>query len=139
MDALAPWLLLTLYFVLGLANVTRGVFALRVGPVLAHAAPSLDLSVLGGIYLGWGVVLLAVGIGCFKRTSVRSRWILRGSAVAYQLTAWIIHLVGDRSTYARGLWGRDLVLTLLFLGVVFVLAALPTSRATAPRRANREL
>jgi len=139
MDALAPWLLLTLYSVLGLANVTRGVFALKVGPVLAHAAPSLDLSVLGGIYLGWGVVLLAVGIGCFKRTSARSRWVLRGSAVAYQLTAWIIHLVGDRSTYARGLWGRDLVLTLLFLGVVFVLAALSTSRATAPRRASREL
>ena len=139
MAPLAPWLLLILHIVLGLANVTRGVLAFRVAPVLTPAAPYLDLSVLGGIYIGWGVVLLGIGIGCFKRTSVRSRWVLRGSAVAYQLTAWIIHLVGDRSTYARGLWGRDLVLTLLFLGVVFVLAALSTSRATAPRRANREL
>ena len=138
MAPLAPWLLSALYIVLGLANVTRGVLALQVGPVLASAAPSLDLSVFGGIYFGWGVALLGVGIGCFKRTSVRSRWILRGSAVAYQLTAWIIHLVGDRSTYARDLWGRDLVLTLLFLGVVFVLTALSTSQATTPRRVNRE-
>jgi len=139
MASLAPWLLLALYSVLGLANVTRGVLALPVGSVLAPAAPSLDLSVLGGIYIGWGVALLGIGIGCLKRTPVRSRRILRGSAVAYQLTAWIIHIVGDRSTYARSLWGRDLVLTLLFLSVVFVLTALSTSRATAPRRVNREL
>jgi len=138
MATLAPWLLLILHIVLGLANVTRGVLALKVGPVLAPAAPSFDLSVLGGIYIGWGVVLLGIGTGCFKRTSVRSRWVLRGSAAAYQLTGWIIRLVGDRSTYARSLWGRDLVLTILFLGVVFVLTALSASRATAPRRVNRE-
>jgi len=138
MAPLASWLLLILHVVLGLANVIRGVLALQVGPVLASAAPSLDLSVLGGIYIGWGVVLLGIGIDCFKRTSVRSRWVLRGSAAAYQLTAWIIRVVGDRSTYARSLWGRDLVLTLLFLGVVFILTALSTSRATAPRRVNRE-
>ena len=139
MTPLAPWLLSALYIVLGLANVTRGVLALKVGPVLAPAAPALDLSVLGGIYIGWGVVLLGIGIGCLKRTSVRSRWVLRGGAVAYELTAWIIRLVGDRATYARSLWGRDLVLTLLFLGLVFVLTALSASRATAPRRVNREL
>ena len=133
MATLAPWLLLILYIVLGLANVTRGVLAFRVGPVLAPAAPSLDLSVLGGIYIGWGAVLLGIGIGCFKRTSVRSRWVLRGSAVIYQLTVWIIYLVGDRSTYARGLWGRDLVLTILFLGVVCVLTALSASQCPAAR------
>lgn len=138
MALLAPWLLLTLYIVLGLANVTRGVLALKVGPVLAPAAPSLDLSVLGGIYIGWGVVLLGIGIGCLKGTSVRSRWVLRGSAAAYQLTAWVIRLVGDRSTYARSLWGRELVLTILFLGVVCVLTALSASRATAPRRVTRD-
>jgi len=94
---------------------------------------------VGGIYIGWGVALLGIGIGSLRLASVRSRRILRGSAAAYQLTVWIIHLVGDRSTYARSLWVRDLVLTILFLGVVFVLTALLTSRATAPRRVNREL
>ncbi len=138
MTALAPWLLLILYVVLGLANVTRGVLAFRVGEVLAPAAPSLDLSVLGGIYIGWGVVLLSVGIGCFRRTSMRSRRVLRGSAAAYQVTAWIVRLMGDRSTYARSLWGRDLVLTILFLGVVLVLTGLSTLRAADPRRVNRE-
>lgn len=139
MATLAPRLLLVLHIVLGLANVTRGVLAFKVGPVLAPAEPSLSLSLLGWIYILWGVVLLGIGIGCFRRTSIRSRWVLRGTAVAYQVTAWIIRLVGDRSTYARSLWGRDLVLTILFLGVVYVLTALSTSRATAPRRVNREL
>ena len=138
MTTLAPWLLLILYVVLGLANITRGVLSFRMGPVLAPAAPSLDLSVLGGIYIGWGVALVGIGIGCFRRASARSGWVLGASAVVYQLTVWTIRLVGDRSTHARGLWGRDLVLTILFLGMVFALTALSASRATAPRRVNRE-
>jgi hypothetical protein len=135
---LASWLLLILYGVLGIANVTRGVLAFRVAPVLASAAPSLDLSVLGGIYVGWGVVLLGSGIACFKRASAGWRWVLRGSAIAYQLTIWIIRLMGDRSTYARSLRGRDLALTILFLIVVFVLTALSALRAPAPRHVSRE-
>lgn len=138
MSGIASWLLLVFYILLGLANIARGVLAFRVGPVLAPAAPSLDLSLLGGIYIVWGVALLGIGAGCARRRSSRARWTLFWAAVAYQLTGWIIRLVGDRSSYARSLWGRDLIVTLLFLGAIFVLSSLSASPSTDSKHLNRE-
>jgi len=44
-----------------------------------------------------------------------------GLAVAYQVVLWIVKLIGYRSEYARSLWARDLLLTLIFLALIGVL------------------
>lgn len=121
------WLLLVLYAGLGLANIARGLLAFAVDQVLRET--SIPFWLLGLIYLVWGLVLLGCGLFAFHRED-RGRWIARGSAIGYQVTVWVIRLVGDVATHARRLWIRDLILSLLFVLVVFLLTG-PWRRASS--------
>ena len=112
------WLLLILYGLVGLANVVRSVQAWIFSRVLTET--SLALPVLGGVYLVFGLIFLVSGMLYFRKPGRRTRWFARGLAVVYQVVVWLIQLIGDRSAYARRLWGRDLILTLVFLVFVFV-------------------
>ncbi|MBN1250033.1 MAG: hypothetical protein JXC32_20380 [Anaerolineae bacterium] len=127
---IGSWLLLVLYAALGIANVARGILAFAVHPVLADTT-SWPFWLLGVVYLAWGLALLACGIVALRRLD-RARWLIRAGAIAYQATVWLIHVFGDVSTHARRLWLRDLLLSLLFLAVVFVLTSLP-ARGTKRR------
>lgn len=118
-----------LYAVLGIANVARGLLAIGVNPVLAGTT-SLPFWLLGLVYLIWGVAFLVCDAVALRRPD-RARRSLRLCAVAYQATVWIIRVLGDVSTYARRLWLRDALLSLLFLVSVFVLTGLSARR---PRR-----
>jgi hypothetical protein len=126
------WFLLVLLVGLGLANMVRGVLAIVVAPVLAQAA-SVPFPMLGLVYVVWGILFLVCCYVVFRRPG-RARQTVRGFAVGYQLTVWIIHIAGDASSYARQLWVRDLVVSLLFLLVVFVLTGLSDRRTRLRRR-----
>jgi len=122
--SLAPWLLTALTLLVGGGNLIRGVLALRTAPLHGLWPWSIDPVVLGLVYIGWGVVFLGVGVGFFGHRSNQARWANRVGAFAYQTTVWVIHFIGDRSSQARRLWPRDLVLTVLFLSVVLLLTDL---------------
>ncbi len=111
-------LLATLFLLLGLANLLRAGLVPEVLTVLEPEMLSLPLPLLGGLYgfFGLGFIVLAIlsWLG-------RARAWAFGFALVYQLALWIIRFVGYRSPLAQSLWPRDLLLTVLFLVVVFFL------------------
>jgi hypothetical protein len=116
---IGQWLLLILYGIMGLANVIRGIDAWTLRTILTET--SLSLPVMGTLYLVLGLLFLAAGVVYFRKPDRRSRLLVRGLAVGYQVVVWAIHLLGDRGAYARRLWGRNLVLSLAFLALVFLI------------------
>jgi hypothetical protein len=110
---------------LGIANVVRGIQAFVVAPVftsLAQPQPlSVSLTVLGLIYLAWGVVLLIVAMHYVRHRWRPPRVLALGVGLGYQMTLWLIRLFGYRSAYAQRLWLRDLVLSALLIAVVVLL------------------
>jgi hypothetical protein len=115
----SQWLLLILYALMGLVNVVRGVDAWMFHVVLTET--SLPLPLLGTVYGILGLLFLMAGVLYFRRPDRRTRWLARGLALGYQVLVWVIRLLGDRGAYARRLWGRDLVFTLVFLAIVFLI------------------
>lgn len=93
--------------------------AAYIAPALTEYPPSLSLSLLGGLYGLWGAIFLAAAVIVWRRKNTGGAL---GLALAYQLTLWLLHLLGDRSDYARSLWPRDAVLTLLFLTLIALVA-----------------
>jgi uncharacterized membrane protein len=122
-------ILAVLFLLMGLANLLRAGLVPEVLTVLEPEMLSLPLPLLGGLYglFGLGFIVLAI-----------LSWLDRAEAwgfpfaVVYQLVLWIIRFIGYRSPFAQSLWARDLLLTLLFLVVVFVL------NRTGQRRAKNE-
>jgi hypothetical protein len=112
------WVLLLLCGGLGGANVARGMLAISLQEVLPET--SLPLWLLGWVYIVWGIAFLICTVMAL-RPKDRPRWLLPGCGAAYQITGWILRIFGDVSTYARQLWLRDAVLSLLFLVVVVLL------------------
>jgi len=124
---LPPFLL-----VFAIANLLRGALYFAYGPVLAEWALSIPHTLLGVIYTALGCGLAGVAV------HYRRRWDLRvalGGGLVYQIALWVLALGGYRSTYARQLWGRDLVLSLLFLAAIVWLGwKAPQRKAGGPRR-----
>ena len=115
----AQWILLILYVGIGVANIVRGVLGVFISPVVSSVAGLLV--VLGVAYIVWGLVFLAIAAVYLASDERFSPVVLVGSAVLYQVTLWSTKLLGDRSSYARRLWPRDLVLTGLYVGFVILL------------------
>ncbi len=111
-------LLATLFLLLGLANLLRAGLVPEVLTVLEPEMLSLPLPLLGGLYgfFGLGFIVLAI-LSWLGRARA---WAFE-FALVYQLALWIIRFVGYRSPLAQSLWSRDLLLTVLFLVVVFFL------------------
>lgn len=112
------WGLLLLCGGLGIANVARGLLAISLQEVLPQT--SLPLWLVGWVYIAWGIAFLVCAVMALWPKD-RPRWLLPGCGVAYQMTGWIVRILGDVSTYARQLWLRDAVLSLFFLVVVVLL------------------
>ena len=123
---LSRWLLLVLCVLVGGANVIRGVTGWVVSSSLAvHPIP---LPILSTFYLLWGgVFLVAGGAVCRGMGRYRHRVIV-AVVVLYQTMVWIIRVVGERSSYARSLWVRELLFTGVFLLVAILLARGATRR-----------
>lgn len=116
---LMPWLLLISYALIGAANVIRAVQAWVFSPILTET--SLPLPFLGGLYLILGLLFIIVGILYVRSPNGWARGWVWGLALGYQIIVWLIHFLGDRAAYARRLWGRDLILSLVFLAWVFLI------------------
>jgi len=111
-----------LFLLIGVANLVRAFLTTRLLPVLEEWPSSIPLSVLGWGYLLCGVVFIGVSFTVVWKGTTAFALPL---AIAYQVLLWSLHVLAYRATYARNLWARDLVLTLLFLGVVAFLVWKP--------------
>ena len=111
--------IIIVWIVFGAANLLRAGMTVYIAPALAEYPPSLSLPLLASVYGLWGVIFLAAAIIAWRRKSTRGAL---GLALLYQAVLWIINLVGDRSEYARSLWPRDLLLTIIFLVLIALLA-----------------
>lgn len=122
-------ILAVVFLLMGLANLLRAGLVPEALTVLEPEMLSLPLPLLGGLYglFGLGFIVLAI-LSWLDRAEAWSF----PFAVVYQLVLWIIRFIGYRSPFAQSLWARDLLLTLLFLVVVFVL------NRTGQRRAKNE-
>ncbi|HOT92441.1 MAG TPA: hypothetical protein PLJ78_09285 [Anaerolineae bacterium] len=111
--------IIILWIVLGVANLLRAGMAAYIAPALGGYPLSLPLAFSGIVYGVLGLIFLAAAMVAWRRESTDGAF---GLAVAYQAILWALHFVGDRSSYARSLWLRDAVLTLLFLALIALLA-----------------
>ena len=105
--------------IFGAANLIRAGMSVYIAPALVEYPTSLSLSFLGAVYGLLGLIFLAAAIITWRRKRTSGAL---GLAVAYQAVLWIIKLIGYRSEYARSLWPRDLLLTLIFLVLIALLA-----------------
>jgi hypothetical protein len=123
--------LVIVFLILGVANVVRAGMAAYVAPVFQGDAGwplSLPITVLGGIYLFWGVAFVVGAIlvslkrplGGRRSDRLSVRWAVI-IAIVYQGTLWALRLLAYRSPYAQSLWMRDGVLTGFFLATVAIL------------------
>lgn len=111
-----------LFLFIGLANLVRAALAQQVAPALEEWSLTLPLTWLTVLYSFWGLGFCGAsfalsGFGRHKDP----RWTLP-FALAYELTLWALALSSYRAAYARALWGRDLLLTVLFLVTVAFLS-----------------
>lgn len=102
----------------GLANVGRAMVALQYAirlPDLPLTVPWSYLVLAGSL---WGAVFLACTVG-LMRLYPWGRWGTLVAASLYQAHVWIDRLLFDASDYARQTRPRDLLLSVLFLGLVW--------------------
>jgi len=95
----------------------------HVAPTLTNWSLSLSLKWLAAFYLAWGAAFVGAAFLVLwrARRDRQLRWVLP-LAGSYQLALWVLALSTDRASYARSLWGRDLLLTGIFLGLTAFLA-----------------
>lgn len=109
-----------LLMLVALGNLGRAAMALH----YARALPDLPLTVPWAYLVGmggfWGVALMACAVGLYLRRPWGRPAALVG-ATLYQAHVWLNHLLFDASDYARQTWPRDLVLSGLFLAIVWTL------------------
>lgn len=118
-----------LLLLVGVANLVRAGMAAYSAPVLTEWPLAWPWWLLGGLYLCWGLGLSGLAVALWRG---QARWLGLPVAVAYQASLWLIHLLGDRSAYARSLWGRDLLLSALFLAAVAWGTGRPARRLRTP-------
>jgi hypothetical protein len=111
--------IIIVWIAFGAANLLRAGMTVYIAPALAEYPPSLSLPLLGSVYGLWGIIFLVAAVIAWRRKSTGGAL---GLALAYQAVLWTMNLLAYRSTYARSLWPRDLLLTLIFLGFVVLLA-----------------
>jgi hypothetical protein len=128
---IVQWLLLILFVGVGGANIIRGILGFAVSSSLS--SQSIPLPLLSTVYFLYGVGFVVAGAAHLSRPGRSQKRLVLGVALSYQAVVWIIHLVGDRSSYARDLWLRDLVWTCVFILVVVGVTRGKTARPPARR------
>jgi hypothetical protein len=112
---------------LGLGNLGKAAMAIRYADLLSEVPLTLTWQYLTGMGALWGIVFIGCSVG-LMRFRTWGRWATLISATAYQIHIWVNHLLFDASDYARQTRPRDLVLTALFLALVWGLLCLPSVR-----------
>lgn len=112
---------------LGLGNLGKAGMAIRYADLLSEVPLTLTWQYLTGMGALWGIVFIGCSVG-LMRFRTWGRWATLISATAYQIHIWVNHLLFDASDYARQTRPRDLVLTALFLALVWGLLCLPSVR-----------
>jgi len=123
-SVLKQWRVLAIcivWAIFGVANLIRAGMSVYIAPALVEYPTSLSLPLLGAVYGLLGLMFLAAAIITWRRKSAGG---VLGLAVAYQVVLWIIKLIGYRSEYARSLWPRDLLLTVIFFALIALLTGL---------------
>ena len=116
-----------LALVLGLANLARAALALRYATILPDLPMTVSwayLTAMGGF---WGLVFISCAVG-LMRFHPWGRWATLIVATLYQAHVWVNHLLFDASDYALQTRPRDLLLTVLFLVLVWGLLNWPGVR-----------
>lgn len=129
--------LASLGLALGLANLARMVLALHYAAALPRLPMTVSwayLAATGGV---WGIALILCAVGLL-RFHPWGRWATLAAATLYQVHAWVNHLLLDASDYARQTRPRDLVLTVLFLALVWGLLYWPNVRKVFRSGGNNE-
>lgn len=117
------WLLSGLLAILGLVNVIRAGTSFTMGSQLAKLNSAM-FPLLGAFYAVLGIILLGLLVMCWRRNwRCPAFFVILG----YEISIWIARILTLRSTYARSLWARDAIFSLVFLGLVFWLTYKPIS------------
>lgn len=99
---------------LGLGNLARAVLALRYDAILPNLPMRVGLVYLAAMGGFWGLIFVVCAAG-LARFHHWSRWATLAAATLYQAHIWLNHFLFDANDYARQVWPRDAVLTLLLL------------------------
>ncbi len=131
-----PASLVLLIGLVGLGNLGRAVMAFRYARILPDLPLTIPWAYLAGMGVFWGVVLLACAVGLHRRRPW-SHWATLAAVTLYQAHVWLNHLLFDASDYARQTRPRDLVLSVLFLVIVWV-SIFPRRRPFAGEKSHPE-
>jgi hypothetical protein len=107
-----------LALVLGLANLGRTVMAVQYADRMPDLPMSVPWSYLAATGLLWGVAYTAAAVGLFLLRPWGRHVTLLVSTLQ-QVHSWINRLLFDASDYAHQTRARDLILTLIFMAVVW--------------------
>ena len=108
------WLLLLILLLIGLGNLVRAGMIGYVAPVIDDQMLSVSWEFLGAFYLAWGLAFVVLAGMVWRRRRRTHTWALP-LALGYQASVWLLRLLAERSSYARSLWRRDLLLSALFV------------------------
>ena len=111
----------------GLGNLVRAGVALYYAGSLPGMPMSVSWSYLAANGLLWGLALVGTALG-LTRQRRWSRLLALAVPTLYQAHEWANHLLFDASDYARQIWPRDAVLTVLFLAAVWGVLCWPSIR-----------
>jgi hypothetical protein len=117
----------TVVLVVGLANLARGALAVGYAIRLPELPMTVSWAYLSATGVVWGLVLAALAV-CLAAFYRWARMATLAAVTMHQAHVWINHLLFDANDYARGAWPRDLVVTALFLAVVWGMLSLPIIR-----------
>lgn len=119
---------------IALAGLGRGIMAFRYARLLPDLPMTVPWLYLAGMGFFWGGVLGVCAVGLF-RLRPWSRPVTLVAATLYQAHVWLNHLLLDASDYALQTRPRDLLLSVLFLALVWGILYPPGIwRVLKPRR-----
>jgi hypothetical protein len=129
LTAAQKWVVLLsiLTIILGLGNLGRAAMALLYSARLPDLPTTTSLNYLAAVGGFWGVVFLVCTVGLSSFLSW-GRWLTLAAVTLHQAHVWINRLLFDASDFARQTYPRDLVLTLILLGLFWGSLNLPQVR-----------
>lgn len=119
--------LATIVLIVGLANLARGGLAIAYAIRLPELPMTVHWEYVAATGLFWGLMLTVCSFslaGFYRWARVATLTV----ATAFQTHVWVNHLLFDANDYARRTWPRDLVLTALFLAIVWGMLSWPRIR-----------
>lgn len=117
----------TVVFLVGLANLARGGLAIAWATRLPDLPMTVGWDYLAFTGLLWGAVFVVCAIAlagfyCWARTATLA------ATTVFEIHVWVNHLLFGASDYALATWPRDLLLTALFLALIWGTLSWPTIR-----------